>query len=227
MLSNYCPGANTKTMTVPSRDVAVGETHADSHSDSEVGARVCVLLFSGPQFVWFITHPSHHYEQFYCFFQWGGFTLYGHAQVAWLQLLFLIKRIGSGIIWFCPVNRWLRVEKAGPRRLAWDSISETVRGLRADHGPCSAVQNAICLQSRMTPVFIAWQRQSTSHSPWWLETVTDAGVARARHNQQAGVKLSSDGKPVVFVARTGMAFQGGRRKLSQMDLSGMFTHCPN
>lgn len=133
--------------------------------------------------------------------------------------------LGNNLVLSCepPVTR----EKAGLCRLAWDSISETVRGLRADHGPCSAVQNAICLQSGMTPVFIAWQRQSTSHSPWWLETVTDAGVAWARHNQQAGVKLSSDGKPVVFVARTGMAFQGGRRKLSQMDLSGMFTHCPN
>lgn len=180
MLSNYCPGANTETMSVPSKDVAVGKTHADSHSDSEVGACICVLLFSGPQFVWFITHPSHHYEQFYWLFQRGRFTLYGHAQVAWLQLLFLIKRIGSGnnLVLSCepPVPR----EKAGLCRLAWDSISETVRGLRADHGPCSAVQNAICLQSGMTPVFIAWQRRSTSHSPWWLETATDAGVARAK-----------------------------------------------
>lgn len=48
-------------------------------------------------------------------------------------------------------------------------------------------------------------------------------LAQARHNQQAGVKLSSDGKPVVFVGRIPMAFQRGWRRLSQRDLSGMFT----
>lgn len=47
--------------------------------------------------------------------------------------------------------------------------------------------------------------------------------AQARHNQQAGVKLSSDGKPVVFAGRIPMAFQRGWRRLSQLDLSGMFT----
>lgn len=47
--------------------------------------------------------------------------------------------------------------------------------------------------------------------------------AQARHNQQAGVKLSSDGKPVVFVGRIPMAFRRGWRGLSQIDLSGMFT----
>lgn len=183
------PGCEHKNDDCTIRKVALGKTHADSHTDSEVGACICVLLFSGPQFVWFITHPSHHYEQFYCFFQWGRFTLYGHAQVAWLQLLFVIKRIGSGIIWFCPVKRWLRVRKPACVGLHEIQYQRLVRGLRADHGPllrCTkrnlpAIRNDTSVYSLTVPEHITQpmvtgdsdrrrRRSGKTQSTGWSET---------------------------------------------------------
>lgn len=123
---------------------------------------VCSLLFSCPQIVWFITHSSHHYEPFYYFFQWNRFNLYGHEQPAWLQLLFLIKGIDSGIIWSCLVNNWLRM--AEPHSVGLHEIQYPRQfGSALSPRPCSSIQNAICLQSGLTPLFTARQCQHTAH----------------------------------------------------------------
>ncbi len=123
------------------------------------------LKFSCPQIVWLITHSSHHYEPFYCTFQWSRFNLYGHEQVAWLQLLFLIKGIGSRIIWSCLVNSWLCMAKPGCVGLHEIQYPRQF-GSALRPRPCSSIQNAICLQSGMTPGFTAWQCHHTATSPW-------------------------------------------------------------
>lgn len=97
--------------------------------------------------------------------QWSRFNFYGHKQAAWLQLLFLIKGIGSGIIWSCPVNNRIRMAKL--RCVGLHEIQYLRQfGSTLCPWPCSSIQNAICLQSGMTLLLTARQCQHSAHSPW-------------------------------------------------------------
>lgn len=140
-------------------------TQRQTQSNSWIGVCTCAcgnLLFSCPQIIWFTTHFSPYYEPFYYSFQWNRFNLYGHEQAAWLQLLFLIKGIDSGIIWSCLVNNWLRMAK--PCCVGLHEIQYLRHfGSALCPRPCSSIQNAICLQSGLTPLFTAWQCQHTAH----------------------------------------------------------------
>lgn len=173
------------------------------------------LIFSCPQIVWFISHSSHHYEAFYYSFQWSRFNLLGHEQAAWLQLLFLIKGIGSGIIWSSPLNSWLRVARPGCETFWVCTLPPLLRT------KCNlpAIKNGPAVYRSTVP----------PHSTRPSASLDSDGHGRPRpgHNRQAKVKLSGDGKPVVFAGRIPMAFQRGWRRLSQIDLSGTFTFNPN
>jgi len=163
--------------------------------------------------LWFISHSSHHYEAFYYSFQWSGFNLYGHTQAAWLQLLFLIKGIGLGIIWSRPVNSWLRVAKPGCETVWVCTLSKAL--LLYTKCNLLTIKNDTSVYCSTEPPHRTRPMATRDSDGHWRD--------QPRHNQQAEVKLSSDGKAAVWVGCIPMAFQRGWRRLSHMDLSGMFT----
>lgn len=157
------------------------------------------LLFSpwSNLFVWFITHSSHHHEQFYYFFQWSPFILRGHEQVAWLQLLFLIKGIGSGVIGICPVYH------------PWVSQAALAN-----------MRSNICISSACILTTVPHGTQSIRNHEWRWCLQHDG--ASAHHVTRADSRrwetlAQSIGLRAGFAGCIKMAFQRGRSRLFQTD----------
>lgn len=122
---------------------------------------------------------------------------------------FLIKGIGAGIIWSCPLNSWLHMGRLGVlvcmRSNIWDTL-----GLQSAQGPASLYKNAICLQSRLTLLFTTWQSRHTAHNVRQWQRVAGSGKTRP-----AGWSDAFQWRKVL-AGYIPLALQAGWRGLSQI-----------
>lgn len=161
---------------------------------------------------WFI-HSSPRCEAFYYSIQWGRFSLYCHESAAWLQLLFLIKAIGSGIIWSCPVNSWLRAARrclfGRVRFNIWNSLGCRLSRALLLYTKC----NLPAIRTDTTVYCLTGLPHSTQLMV--CKTVTDSGRP-SQDGQQAGVMLFRGENSVVWVGYIPLAFHRGWRRLSEI-----------